>query len=159
MAYVYPMRNFGDSYAPDTICIISTTVVYTLYVYMLCFVYILYTQFIPNYYKFYRRTADDATVDIINDFLQRLNDLVKSHKGGFMSAGDSPTATAVDYLIWPWLERFKALKLISPGGFLHGTQPNYSSLFPPPVFPSLRPSLTFLPPSFSVFFRNIFRGG
>ena len=69
-------------------------------------------QFIPNYYKYYRDTADESTPIIIRDFLTRLNDLVKSHPGGFVAEGASPGA--VDYLIWPWLERLGALKLLSP---------------------------------------------
>ena len=73
-------------------------------------------QFIPNYYKFYRNAADDSTVTIVQDFLRQLNDVVKSHPGGFMSEGDSPGA--VDYLIWPWLERYGALKIIAPRKFV-----------------------------------------
>ena len=89
--------------------------------YNLCILVLLYQrvlisptlfQFIPNYYKFYRNAGDDSTVAIIRDFLRQLNDIVKSHPGGFLSEGDSPGA--VDYLIWPWLERYAALKIIAP---------------------------------------------
>jgi glutathione S-transferase len=69
------------------------------------------SKFIPNYYKYYRDTADESTAKIIRDFLKRLNDLVKSRPGGFVAEGTSPGA--VDYLIWPWVERLAALKLLS----------------------------------------------
>ena len=69
-------------------------------------------QFTPNFYKFLRDAADEKTITVFKDFLQKLNDVVKSHSGGFMSEGNSPTA--VDYLIWPWHERLGALKIIAP---------------------------------------------
>lgn len=73
-------------------------------------------QFIPHYYKFFGDKGDDSNIAAIKGFFQRLNDTVKSHPGGYMSEGDSPTA--VDYLIWPWLERYGALKILVPGRLL-----------------------------------------
>ena len=45
-------------------------------------------------------------------FLQRLEDILKAHKGGFLGG---ETAGAVDYILWPWIERLGALKVLKPG--------------------------------------------
>lgn len=73
-------------------------------------------QFTPHYYKIFADKADDSNFTAIKDFLQKLDNVVKSHPGGFMGGGDSPAA--VDYLIWPWIERYGALKILCPSKFL-----------------------------------------
>ena len=49
-------------------------------------------------------------------FIQKLEDAVKTNQGGFLG-GDTPGA--VDYLLWPWIERIGALKLLRPGNALY----------------------------------------
>ena len=43
--------------------------------------------------------------------------MIKLHKEKFnmQFIGDSAKPGAVDYLIWPWIERTQALKIASPG--------------------------------------------
>ena len=43
--------------------------------------------------------------------------MIKLHKEkfNFQFIGDSAKPGAVDYLIWPWIERTQALKIASPG--------------------------------------------
>lgn len=84
-----------------------------MYVYMTCYIPL---QFVPHYYKLLLDKGDDSNVSAFKDFLQKLNDIVKSHPGGFMSKGDSPTA--VDFLIWPWTERIGAMKILVPSMLL-----------------------------------------
>lgn len=69
-------------------------------------------QFIPNYYKFYGNKADEKSTGELVKFLQRLEDILKAHKGGFLHG---ETAGAVDYILWPWFERLGALKILKPG--------------------------------------------
>ena len=45
-------------------------------------------------------------------FLQKLEDAIKANQGGFLG-GDTPGA--VDYILWPWIERIGAVKLLRPG--------------------------------------------
>ena len=44
--------------------------------------------------------------------IQKLEDAVKANQGGFLG-GDTPGA--VDYILWPWIERLGAVKLLRPG--------------------------------------------
>ena len=74
-------------------------------------------QFVPNYYKFYRDAQDEDTVAAVKKFIQKLEDIIKSHPGGFVGERDSPAA--VDFLIWPWFERLGALKILAPSEYLH----------------------------------------
>lgn len=74
-------------------------------------------QFIPNYYKFYRDAQDEDTVAVVRKFIQKLEDIIKSHPGGFVGERDSPAA--IDFLIWPWFERLGALKILAPSEYLH----------------------------------------
>ena len=76
------------------------------------------SQFIPNFYKhFLNSTSSDESAQELVSFFQRLEDAIKSHKeklnmqflGGIAKPG------AVDYLIWPWIERTQAVKIASPG--------------------------------------------
>jgi len=69
-------------------------------------------EFIPNYYKFYGNKADEKSTGELVKFLQRLEDILKAHKGGFLHG---ETAGAVDYILWPWFERLGALKILKPG--------------------------------------------
>ena len=44
--------------------------------------------------------------------IQKLEEVIKANQGGFLG-GDTPGA--VDYLLWPWIERIGAVKLLRPG--------------------------------------------
>ena len=80
-----------------------------------CFIIKFYSlQFIPNFYKFFRNSSDEAALKELVDFFQRLENIIKAHgENGFLGGIDKPGA--VDYLVWPWIERSLALKILSKG--------------------------------------------
>ena len=51
--------------------------------------------------------------------IQKLEDAIKANQGGFLG-GDTPGA--VDYILWPWIERIGAVKLLRPGIYKHIVQ-------------------------------------
>ena len=77
----------------------------------------LFLQFIPNFYKFFRDNSDESALKELVDFFQRLENSIKLQKEklGLQFIGDSTKPGAADYLIWPWIERSQALKIVSPG--------------------------------------------
>ena len=73
------------------------------------------SQFIPNFYKFFRNSSDEAALKELVDFFQRLEKLIKAHGENSFLAGGVDKPGAVDYLVWPWIERSLALKILSKG--------------------------------------------
>ena len=71
-------------------------------------------QFIPNFYKLLRDTSDETPVKELVDFFGRLEKIIERHgENSFLGGVDKPGAA--DYLVWPWIERTQALKVISQG--------------------------------------------
>ena len=86
---------------------------YTLYINCVS----LPSQFIPNCYKLFRDNSDETAIQALVEFFQRLENTIKLHKEklGMQFIGGSTNPGAVDYLIWPWIERALPLKTVSPG--------------------------------------------
>ncbi len=61
--------------------------------------------------------SDESALKELVDFFQKLESAIKNHKEklGYQFIGDRAKPSAADYLIWPWIERSQALKIISPG--------------------------------------------
>ena len=80
----------------------------------------MFLQFIPNFYKFFRDNSDESALKELVSFFQRLEDTIKVHqeKLGLQFLGGPTSPGAVDYLIWPWIERAQGLKIVSSGKLL-----------------------------------------
>lgn len=80
----------------------------------LCTLCRIVLQFIPNFYKYFRDTSDETPLKELTDFFQRLEKVIQHHgENSFFGGVEKPGAA--DYLLWPWIERTQALKLLSPG--------------------------------------------
>lgn len=75
----------------------------------------VHSQFIPNFYKHFRDVSDESSLKELTDFFQRLEDVIKLHGGKGFLDGSVEKPGATDYLLWPWIERSVALKLVSSG--------------------------------------------
>ena len=75
----------------------------------------VFLQFIPNFYKVFLGNSDESALQALVDFFQKLEDALKRHKEdlGMQFIGGVTKPGAVDYLIWPWIERSQALKIAS----------------------------------------------
>ena len=73
----------------------------------------VFLQFIPNFYKVFLGNSDESALQALVDFFQKLEDTLKHHKEdlGMQFVGGATKPGAVDYLIWPWIERSRALKI------------------------------------------------
>ena len=71
-------------------------------------------QFIPSFYKFFRDNTNEAALKELLDFYQKLENIFKQHgENNFLGDADKPGAA--DYLVWPWIERSLAFKILSQG--------------------------------------------
>ena len=88
---------------------------------LLC--YILYRetllfQFIPNYYKHYGNRQEESHTKEVVGFLEKLENILKKHQATSKDqklylGGTEGRPLAVDYLLWPWLERLEALSVVN----------------------------------------------
>jgi glutathione S-transferase len=62
--------------------------------------------FMPNYYKYYFNQVDENTSQNILKYLKSVEEVIGQYGGPFIM-GD--TASAIDFLIWPWFERLPAV--------------------------------------------------
>ena len=62
-------------------------------------------QFVPNYYKYYRKANDENTDAAIEKFIQKMEQHISKNGGKFLMG---EKVGAVDFLVWPWIERLEA---------------------------------------------------
>ena len=75
-------------------------------------VFSLFSQFLPNFYKYYRNTQDEDTPKQLLKFIKAVEELIGQNGGPFIMGKDP---SAIDFLIWPWFERFTLLLELSAG--------------------------------------------
>ena len=63
-------------------------------------------QFIPNYYKHFRKVNDEKSDAAMVKFLQVMEEHITKFGGKFLMGEQ---IGAADYLLWPWMERLEVL--------------------------------------------------
>ena len=90
----------------------------------------LANQFIPNYYKFLRNQTDESALKELVDFFGTIEKVLKLHgDNSFLGDVHVDKPAAADYLVWPWIERSQALKLLNSSKQENFFEDAYNSYF------------------------------
>ena len=74
-------------------------------------------QFIPNYYKHYGGESQESNTEEVVKFIEKIENALIMHaqasdgKKPFLGGIEGKPA-AVDFIVWPWLERLEAMSSI-----------------------------------------------
>jgi hypothetical protein len=75
-------------------------------------------QYIPNFYKHFGGVADESHTQKLIGSIDKIEQVLQRHAGlapevtPFLGGVDG-NPRAVDYLVWPWLERLGAMLVLN----------------------------------------------